>query len=67
MRAYEIVELQRTGRVPCLGWSGSPAPAQREGSLTMANIFYEKDADPNLIGGRKVAVIGYGSQGTPTR
>ena len=29
----------------------------------MANIFYEKDADPNLIGGRKVAVIGYGSQG----
>ncbi|MBV8235947.1 MAG: ketol-acid reductoisomerase [Acidimicrobiia bacterium] len=29
----------------------------------MANIFYEKDADPNLVGGRKVAVIGYGSQG----
>src|SRR6266568_4635231 len=29
----------------------------------VANIFYEKDADPNLIGGRKVAVIGYGSQG----
>src|SRR5947209_3695664 len=26
-------------------------------------MFYEKDADPNLIGGRKVAVIGYGSQG----
>src|SRR5205823_12845075 len=29
----------------------------------MANVFYEKDADPNLVGGRKVAVIGYGSQG----
>src|SRR5438270_4017031 len=29
----------------------------------VANICYEKDADPNLIGGRKVAVIGYGSQG----
>ena len=29
----------------------------------MANIFYEQDADPNLVGGRKVAVIGYGSQG----
>src|SRR3954453_18177503 len=29
----------------------------------MANVFYEKDADPNLIGGRKVAVLGYGSQG----
>src|SRR5436309_4742571 len=29
----------------------------------MANIFYEKDADAGLIDGRKVAVIGYGSQG----
>src|SRR5437868_4700570 len=29
----------------------------------MASIFYEKDADAALIGSRKVAVIGYGSQG----
>jgi ketol-acid reductoisomerase len=29
----------------------------------MANIFYDKDADPNLIKNKKVAVIGYGSQG----
>ncbi|MDQ6927870.1 MAG: ketol-acid reductoisomerase [Actinomycetota bacterium] len=29
----------------------------------MANVYYEKDADANLIGNRKVAVIGYGSQG----
>ncbi|MCU0267737.1 MAG: ketol-acid reductoisomerase [Acidimicrobiales bacterium] len=29
----------------------------------MANIYYEKDADPSVIAGRKVAVIGYGSQG----
>jgi len=29
----------------------------------MAEILYEKDADPSLIAGRKVAVIGYGSQG----
>ena len=29
----------------------------------MATIYYEKDADPALIKGRKVAVIGYGSQG----
>jgi ketol-acid reductoisomerase len=28
-----------------------------------ATIYYEKDADPGLIAGRKVAVIGYGSQG----
>jgi ketol-acid reductoisomerase len=29
----------------------------------MANVYYEKDADPSLIASRKVAVIGYGSQG----
>jgi ketol-acid reductoisomerase len=29
----------------------------------MANAYYEKDADPSLIASRKVAVIGYGSQG----
>ena len=29
----------------------------------MANVYYEKDADRSLIAGRKVAVIGYGSQG----
>jgi ketol-acid reductoisomerase len=29
----------------------------------MANVYYEKDADPSLINGRKVAIIGYGSQG----
>ena len=29
----------------------------------MANVYYEKDADAALVGGRKVAVIGYGSQG----
>ena len=29
----------------------------------VARISYEKDADPGLIAGRKVAVIGYGSQG----
>ncbi|MDE0234604.1 MAG: NAD(P)-binding domain-containing protein, partial [bacterium] len=29
----------------------------------MAEIFYDKDADPEVIKDRKVAVIGYGSQG----
>src|ERR1700694_725109 len=29
----------------------------------MATVFYEKDADSGLIAGRKVAIIGYGSQG----
>ena len=29
----------------------------------MANVYYEKDADRSLIAGRKVAILGYGSQG----
>ena len=30
-------------------------------------IYYEKDCDPSIIQGKKVAIIGYGSQGMPTR
>jgi ketol-acid reductoisomerase len=29
----------------------------------MATVYYAKDADPSLVAGRKVAIIGYGSQG----
>jgi len=29
----------------------------------MANVYYEQDADPSVIAGRKVAILGYGSQG----
>ena len=29
----------------------------------MATLYYEKDVDPGLLAGRRVAVIGYGSQG----
>jgi ketol-acid reductoisomerase len=29
----------------------------------MAMIYYEKDADPSLVRSKKVAIIGYGSQG----
>src|SRR5438105_10638181 len=29
----------------------------------MANVYYEKDADSGLAASRKVAIIGYGSQG----
>ncbi len=28
-----------------------------------AKVYYESDADPSLIAGRKVAIVGYGSQG----
>ncbi len=29
----------------------------------MATLYYQSDADPSLIRGRTVAVLGYGSQG----
>ena len=29
----------------------------------MANVYYEQDADASIIAGRKVAILGYGSQG----
>ncbi len=29
----------------------------------MANVYYEKDADASIIADRKVAILGYGSQG----
>ena len=29
----------------------------------MANVFYEKHGNPSLIKSKKVAVVGYGSQG----
>ena len=30
-------------------------------------VYYDRDADVNLIKGKKVAVIGFGSQGMPMR
>ena len=29
----------------------------------MARVFYDKDADLQLLGGKRIAIIGYGSQG----
>jgi ketol-acid reductoisomerase len=29
----------------------------------MAELFYDEDADLSIIQGRKVAILGYGSQG----
>ena len=29
----------------------------------MAKMYYEKDCDLNYLNGKKIAVIGYGSQG----
>ena len=29
----------------------------------MANMFYEKDCDINVLQGKKITIVGYGSQG----
>ncbi len=71
LRSYGIVALQRTGRValPKLDRShiGTESDTsnrcQRDQEHIVANVYYEKDADRSLIANRKVAVIGYGSQG----
>src|SRR5580692_3926068 len=51
--------------------NGASAPARLSASrktkfqrrITMARMYYDNDADLALIRGKKVAVIGYGSQG----
>ncbi len=40
---------------------GNPAPREKEGN-TM-RVYYDSDADINLIKAKKVAIVGYGSQG----
>src|SRR5215510_5002585 len=51
----------------CPSWSGcAPCrrPTRKEGWAEMAaNVYYEQDADPSIIRSKKVAIIGYGSQG----
>ncbi|MCK5923622.1 MAG: ketol-acid reductoisomerase, partial [Methylococcales bacterium] len=46
---------------PC--HSVTDSPRHRKGRFILANIFYDKDADLGLLEGKKIAIIGYGSQG----
>jgi ketol-acid reductoisomerase len=41
---------------------GRPTSRSKQG-LPIMRVYYDRDADLNLIKGKKVAVIGYGSQG----
>ncbi len=65
LRGYGIVELQRTGRSRAaqVGSRSTASRGERESSLMAAKVYYEADADSSIIRGRKVAIIGYGSQG----
>ena len=59
LRAYGIKELARTGKIALARGSKEKLGGARQ----MATIYYEKDCDLSLIKDRKIAVIGYGSQG----
>src|SRR4051794_30032105 len=47
-----------------LSLTSSPAahPPHRQGPKTM-RVYYDHDADVNLVKGKKIAIVGYGSQG----
>src|SRR5207249_1743508 len=53
----------RPGGAAPVGPPGAPPAPGRKGELMTAKVSYENEADPGLVAGRKVAVLGYGSQG----
>ena len=54
----------RSGRAAQARSRGTSAcREQGKGWLMAAKMYYEADADPSIIRSRKVAIIGYGSQG----
>ena len=56
--SMHVCQIARAKSVPI------PRPAKdSKRSNVMAKIFYDKDADLSLIRAKKVAIIGYGSQG----
>src|SRR2546430_10325674 len=44
-------------------WASRTNPRRRKGTRMPAKIYYDQDADLSLLKGKKIAIIGYGSQG----
>ena len=61
---FGIEELVRTGMI---AWNVVNIPLtktpRKKESSTMAKMYYEKDCDLNQLNGKKIAIVGYGSQG----
>ena len=43
--------------------SNSPINKKKKECITMAKMYYEKDCELSYLNGKKIAIIGYGSQG----
>ena len=43
--------------------SNSPTNKKKKECITMAKMYYEKDCELSYLNGKKIAIIGYGSQG----
>src|SRR4029079_17389058 len=58
---------RRTGvaglRPPSPACGRGPGCGSKKGNQVMMKVYYEKDADLSLIKGKKVTIVGYGSQG----
>ena len=58
LKPFGIKEMVRPASSP---WRA--ARKRRIRRIIMAKVYYDKDADFNLLKGKKIAIIGYGSQG----
>ena len=69
LRRFGIKEIVRTGRVAMMrGAAGRHqsrriALSRRKKNAQWQRMYYDADADLGLLKGKKIAVIGYGSQG----
>ena len=65
LREFGILEMVRTGMVALERgrYTISTQNHYKKEKFTMAKMYYEKDCDLNYLNGKKIAVIGYGSQG----
>jgi acetolactate synthase-1/2/3 large subunit len=64
LQEFGILELVRTGMVALeRGDHSINDDTKKKESSIMAKMYYEKDCDIKYLNGKKIAIIGYGSQG----